>query len=45
VIVTAIVTVAGIFGALSGGMSHTHSGAPAVVITVERQPVLAVVTT
>jgi len=45
VIVTAIVIVAGILGALSGSLSNTHSSAPAVVITVERQPVLAAVTT
>ncbi|HUE31797.1 MAG TPA: DUF4190 domain-containing protein [Mycobacterium sp.] len=32
VVVTAIVIVAGILGAMSGGMSHTSSGAPAVVI-------------
>ena len=45
VIVTAIVIVVGILGAISGSMSHTNSSPPAVVITVERQPVLAAVTT
>ena len=42
-IVTAIVIVAAIFGAVSGGLK-TNSGAPAVVITVEPQPVLTVPT-
>ena len=42
-IVTAIVIVAAILGAVSGGLKTT-SGAPAVVITVEQQPVLAALT-
>jgi fumarate reductase subunit D len=34
----------GILSAIGGSMSHTDSGAPAVVIIVERQPVLPIVT-
>lgn len=45
VIVTAIVILVGILGAVSGSLSDTHSSAPAVVITVEQQPVLATLTT
>ena len=45
VIVTAIVILVGILGAVSGSLSNTHSSAPAVVITVEPQPVLATFTT
>jgi hypothetical protein len=45
VIVTAIVILVGILGAISGSLSNTHSSAPAVVITVEQQPVLATFTT
>lgn len=45
VVVTAIVILVGIIGAVSGSMSNTHSSAPAVVITVEQQPVLATLTT
>jgi len=37
--------VIGIIFAMSGSTSHTHSSAPAVVITVENQPVLAALTT
>jgi hypothetical protein len=37
--------VIGIFWAVGGSTSNTHSSAPAVVITVEHQPVLAALTT
>jgi cell division protein FtsN len=39
VIVTVIVILVGILGAVSGSLSKTHSSAPAVVITIEQQPV------
>jgi hypothetical protein len=41
VIVTALVILAGIVGTVFGGTSSTHSGAPAVVITVAAQPISA----
>lgn len=41
VVVTALVILAGIFGAVFGGTRTTHSSAPAVVITVAAQPISA----
>ncbi|HEY2502594.1 MAG TPA: DUF4190 domain-containing protein [Mycobacterium sp.] len=38
-VVTALVILVGIIGAISGSMSNMKSSAPAVVITVEQQPV------